>query len=170
MRKHLVLQYRELRNASDGNCSSWVRIDLAWDSEKAITYFRIKSSPKFLGVRLFSWLYENTCARISISHLLKLHNKRGWQRQEVGYDLKKPKQLSIYATARFPVWQLKYMDLLRVFWSPETKAVNVKELNGKISKMEEMRKLRHWCKTWRDWRIARVQSRYLTEKCSVWRS
>jgi leucyl-tRNA synthetase len=60
--------------------------------------------------------------------------------KDIGYDLKKPKKLTIYAAAKFPAWQEKYIDLVRLAWNPETKGVNDKELNGKISKLGEMKK------------------------------
>ncbi|KAH8687396.1 hypothetical protein BGZ60DRAFT_475400 [Tricladium varicosporioides] len=60
--------------------------------------------------------------------------------KDIGYDLKKPKKLSIFAAAKFPGWQQKYIELVREAWNPETKSVNDKELNGKISKMGEMKK------------------------------
>ncbi|KAH6682803.1 leucyl-tRNA synthetase-like protein [Halenospora varia] len=60
--------------------------------------------------------------------------------KDIGYDLKKPKKLSIFAAAKFPAWQEKYIDLVREAWNPETNSVNDKELNGKISKMGEMKK------------------------------
>ncbi|KAF4637500.1 hypothetical protein G7Y89_g586 [Cudoniella acicularis] len=60
--------------------------------------------------------------------------------KDIGYDLKKPKKLTIFAAAKFPAWQEKYIDLVREAWNPATKSVNDKELNGKISKMGEMKK------------------------------
>jgi leucyl-tRNA synthetase len=60
--------------------------------------------------------------------------------KDIGYDLKKPKKLTIFAAAKFPAWQEKYIDLVREAWHPDTKSINDKELNGKISKMGEMKK------------------------------
>jgi leucyl-tRNA synthetase len=60
--------------------------------------------------------------------------------KDIGYDLKKPKKLTIFAAAKFPAWQEKYIDLVREAWHPETKIINDKELNGKIAKMGEMKK------------------------------
>ena len=60
--------------------------------------------------------------------------------KDIGYDLKKPKKLTIFAAAKFPAWQEKYIDLVREAWDPTTKSANDKELNGKISKMGEMKK------------------------------
>ncbi|CAG8973722.1 hypothetical protein HYALB_00006995 [Hymenoscyphus albidus] len=60
--------------------------------------------------------------------------------KDIGYDLTKPKKLTIFAAAKFPAWQEKYIDLVREAWNPTTKSVNDKELNGKISKMGEMKK------------------------------
>ena len=58
--------------------------------------------------------------------------------KDIGYDLKKPKKLSIFAAAKFPAWQEKYIDLVKEAW--DGKGVNDKELNGKIAKMGEMKK------------------------------
>jgi leucyl-tRNA synthetase len=60
--------------------------------------------------------------------------------KDIGYDLKKPKKLTIFAAAKFPAWQEKYIDLVREAWHPDTKTINDKELNGKIAKMGEMKK------------------------------
>ena len=60
--------------------------------------------------------------------------------KDIGYDLKKPKKLNIFAAAKFPAWQEKYIDLVREAWHPDTKTINDKELNGKIAKMGEMKK------------------------------
>jgi leucyl-tRNA synthetase len=60
--------------------------------------------------------------------------------KDIGYDLKKPKKLTIFAAAKFPAWQEKYIDLVREAWHPETKIINDKELNGMIAKMGEMKK------------------------------
>jgi leucyl-tRNA synthetase len=61
--------------------------------------------------------------------------------KDIGYDLKKPKKLTIFAAAKFPAWQEKYIDLVKAEWDPEKKNVkNEKELNGKIAKMGEMKK------------------------------
>jgi leucyl-tRNA synthetase len=59
--------------------------------------------------------------------------------KDIGYDLKKPKKLSIYCASRFPAWQEKYIDLVRESWVPG-KGADDKALNGKISKMGEMKK------------------------------
>ncbi|KAG0646318.1 Leucyl-tRNA synthetase [Hyphodiscus hymeniophilus] len=58
--------------------------------------------------------------------------------KDIGYDLKKPKKLTIFAAATFPAWQQKYVDLVKEAWSPE-KGMS-KEVNGKIAKMGEMKK------------------------------
>ncbi|KAI9049734.1 hypothetical protein LZ554_005886 [Drepanopeziza brunnea f. sp. 'monogermtubi'] len=60
--------------------------------------------------------------------------------KDIGYDLKKPKKLTIFAAAKFPAWQEKYIDLVREAWNPSTQSVNDKELMGKIGKMGEMKK------------------------------
>jgi leucyl-tRNA synthetase len=60
--------------------------------------------------------------------------------KDIGYDLKKPKKLTIYAAEKFPAWQEKYIDLVREAFDEKTKAVNDKELTPKISKLGEMKK------------------------------
>jgi leucyl-tRNA synthetase len=60
--------------------------------------------------------------------------------KDIGYDLTKPKKLTIFAAAKFPAWQEKYIDLVREAWHLDTKTINDKELNGKIAKMGEMKK------------------------------
>ncbi|KAG9234549.1 hypothetical protein BJ875DRAFT_542830 [Amylocarpus encephaloides] len=60
--------------------------------------------------------------------------------KDIGYDLKKPKKLTIFVAAKYPAWQEKYIDLVRDAWKPETKSLNDKELTGKIAKMGEMKK------------------------------
>ncbi|PBP23730.1 leucyl-tRNA synthetase [Diplocarpon rosae] len=54
--------------------------------------------------------------------------------KDIGYDLTKPKKLTIFAAAKFPAWQEKYIDLVREAWNPDTKSANDKELNSKIAK------------------------------------
>jgi len=60
--------------------------------------------------------------------------------KDIGYDLKKPKKLTIFAAAKFPAWQEKYIDLVKEAWDPVTKSANDKELMGKVGKMGEMKK------------------------------
>lgn len=61
--------------------------------------------------------------------------------KDIGYDLSKPKKLTIYVAANFPAWQEKYIDLVQANWSAETKSLgDEKALNGQIAKMGEMKK------------------------------
>jgi len=60
--------------------------------------------------------------------------------KDIGYDLTKPKKLRIFAAAKFPAWQEKYIDLLKEAWDPTTKSVNEKEIKAKVAKMGEMKK------------------------------
>ncbi|OAA52133.1 Rossmann-like alpha/beta/alpha sandwich fold protein [Cordyceps fumosorosea ARSEF 2679] len=60
--------------------------------------------------------------------------------KDIGYDLKKPKKLTVFVADGFPAWQEKYIDLVREAWNPETRSMDDKELNGKIAKMGEMKK------------------------------
>lgn len=59
--------------------------------------------------------------------------------KDIGYDLKKPKKLTIFAAAKFPAWQEKYIDLVRDAWVPG-KGTDDKALNGQIAKLGEMKK------------------------------
>jgi leucyl-tRNA synthetase len=69
-----------------------------------------------------------------------LAQKKKAKGKDIGYDLKKPKKLTIFAAAKFPAWQEKYIDLIREDWDPKTKSIDDKELKGKIAKMGEMKK------------------------------
>ena len=82
---------------------------------------------------------RNTSSNITSAEAAQ--QKKKAKGKDIGYDLKKPKKLTIYAAAKFPAWQEKYIDLVRDHWVPKTKSMtNEKELNGKISKMGEMKK------------------------------
>lgn len=62
--------------------------------------------------------------------------------KDIGYDLTKPKKLSIFVAKNFPEWQEKYISLVKESWDEGEKNMKVsdKELNGKIAKMSEMKK------------------------------
>jgi leucyl-tRNA synthetase len=60
--------------------------------------------------------------------------------KDIGYDLKKPKKLTIFAAAKFPTWQEKFIDLVREQWDPISKSVNDKELNAKMKTLGDMKK------------------------------
>ncbi|CAJ2511877.1 Uu.00g075020.m01.CDS01 [Anthostomella pinea] len=61
--------------------------------------------------------------------------------KEMTFDPKKPKKLTIFMSDKFPAWQEKYIDLIRMVWDPATKSIqNEKELSGKIGKMGEVKK------------------------------
>ena len=64
--------------------------------------------------------------------------KRKAKGKDIGYDLKKPKKLTIFAAAKFPTWQEKYINLVKEAW--DGKGMDDKELNGKIAKLGEMKK------------------------------
>ncbi|TVY26809.1 Leucine--tRNA ligase, cytoplasmic [Lachnellula hyalina] len=81
---------------------------------------------------------RNTSSNVTSAEAAQ--QKKKAKGKDIGYDLKKPKKLSIFAAAKFPAWQEKYIDLVREAWNPDTKTVNDKELNGKIAKMGEMKK------------------------------
>jgi leucyl-tRNA synthetase len=75
----------------------------------------------------------------SITSAEAAQQKRKAKGKEISYDLKKPKKLTIFAAAKFPAWQEKYIDLMREAWVPG-KGADDKALNGKIAKMGEMKK------------------------------
>ncbi|KAM0223320.1 hypothetical protein ACHAQD_003512 [Fusarium lateritium] len=81
---------------------------------------------------------RNTASNINSAEGLQLKKKA--KGKETSFDPKKPKKLTIFVTDKFPAWQAKYIDLLKEMWKVETNSVNDKELNGKISKMGEMKK------------------------------
>jgi leucyl-tRNA synthetase len=56
------------------------------------------------------------------------------------FDPKRPKKLTIFAAAKYPAWQEKYVELLRSHFDALSMSVNDKELNPKVSKMGEMKK------------------------------
>ena len=60
--------------------------------------------------------------------------------KDIGYDLKKPKKLTIFAAATFPAWQEKFIDLVREQWNPSTGSINDKELNAKMKTLGDMKK------------------------------
>lgn len=60
--------------------------------------------------------------------------------KDIGYDLKKPKKLTIFCAGKFPAWQEKFIDLVREQWNPASKSVNDKELNAKMKTMGDMKK------------------------------
>jgi leucyl-tRNA synthetase len=57
--------------------------------------------------------------------------------KDIGYDLKKPKKLTIFVAAKFPAWQEKYIDLVKEAW--DGKGMDDKEVNAKVAKMGEMK-------------------------------
>ncbi|CCT67024.1 probable leucine--tRNA ligase, cytosolic [Fusarium fujikuroi IMI 58289] len=81
---------------------------------------------------------RTTASNVNSAEGLQLKKKA--KGKETSFDPKKPKQLTIFVTDKFPAWQAKYIDLLKEMWNVEAKSVNDKELNGKIGKMGEMKK------------------------------
>ncbi|KAG6354707.1 hypothetical protein INS49_004725 [Diaporthe citri] len=82
---------------------------------------------------------RHTSSNINSAESAQLKKKA--KGKETVYDPKKPKQLTIFTTDKFPAWQEKYVDLLRENWDANNKSItNEKELNGKIGKMGEMKK------------------------------
>ncbi|KAI9820765.1 MAG: cytosolic leucyl tRNA synthetase [Pycnora praestabilis] len=60
--------------------------------------------------------------------------------KNIAFDPKLPKKLTIFAAAKYPAWQEKYIDLVREAFDETSLSVNDKELNPKVSKMGEMKK------------------------------
>ncbi|EHA18526.1 hypothetical protein CBS63078_5013 [Aspergillus niger] len=60
--------------------------------------------------------------------------------KQTAFDPRKPKKLSIYAAKKFPVWQEKYIDLVREAFDAVSISFNDKELNAKVGKLGEMKK------------------------------
>ncbi|XHG01555.1 2-isopropylmalate synthase [Aspergillus wentii] len=56
------------------------------------------------------------------------------------FDPRKPKKLTIYAAKKYPVWQEKYIDLVREAFDAVSISINDKDLNAKVGKLGEMKK------------------------------
>ncbi|KAJ6015993.1 Leucine--tRNA ligase cytoplasmic [Penicillium herquei] len=66
--------------------------------------------------------------------------KRLAKGKNLAFDPRKPKRVTIYAAKKYPVWQEKYIDLVRDAFDSLTLSINDKELNAKIGKLGEMKK------------------------------
>lgn len=66
--------------------------------------------------------------------------KRLSKGKNIAFDPRKPKKVTIYAAKKYPVWQEKYIDLVRDAFDSLNISINDKELNGKIGKLGEMKK------------------------------
>lgn len=80
---------------------------------------------------------RNTSSNITSAEAAQ--QKKKAKGKDIGYDLKKPKKLTIFAADKFPTWQEKYIDLMRESWVPG-KGADDKTLSSKIAKMGEMKK------------------------------
>ncbi|KAI9852077.1 MAG: cytosolic leucyl tRNA synthetase [Thelocarpon superellum] len=60
--------------------------------------------------------------------------------KNVAFDPKKTKKFTIFAATKYPAWQEKYVDLVREAFDATHLTVDDKALNGKVSKMGEMKK------------------------------
>lgn len=56
------------------------------------------------------------------------------------FDPRKPKRITIYAAKKFPVWQEKYIDLVRDAFDALHVSIDDKDLNAKVGKLGEMKK------------------------------
>lgn len=81
---------------------------------------------------------RNTSSNITSAEASQ--QKKKAKGKDIGYDLKKPKKLTIFAAAKFPAWQEKYIDLVREAWDPVKKGVDDKDLNAKMKSMGDMKK------------------------------
>ncbi|CAD6502932.1 BgTH12-02606 [Blumeria graminis f. sp. triticale] len=61
--------------------------------------------------------------------------------KEIGYDISKPKKLTIYFAQCWPEWQSKYIDLLKTLWDRETNSMKVddRDLNSRVASMGELK-------------------------------
>ncbi|KAE8150414.1 hypothetical protein BDV25DRAFT_154356 [Aspergillus avenaceus] len=66
--------------------------------------------------------------------------KKASKGKNTGFDPRKPKKITIFAAKKFPVWQEKYIDLVREAFDSMSITINDKELNAKVGKMGEMKK------------------------------
>jgi leucyl-tRNA synthetase len=62
--------------------------------------------------------------------------------KDIGYDLKKPKKLTIFTAAKFPAWQEKYIDLMREAWNVETKTVDDGEIKKRVGTMGDKNEMK----------------------------
>jgi leucyl-tRNA synthetase len=72
----------------------------------------------------------------SINSAEAAQQKKKAKGKEIGFDPKKPKKLTIYVADKFPVWQEKYIELVRGAFDKKTMTVNDKEVTPKISKAD----------------------------------
>ncbi|GAO46196.1 hypothetical protein G7K_0433-t1 [Saitoella complicata NRRL Y-17804] len=76
-----------------------------------------------------------------------IHSAEGQQlkkqkkgKQNLAFDPKKPKKLSIFVAAAYPAWQQKYVDLVGEHYDSATNTIDDKALLPKVSKMGEVKK------------------------------
>jgi leucyl-tRNA synthetase len=81
---------------------------------------------------------KTTSSNITSAEAAQLKKKD--KGKAIAFDPRAPKKLSIYAAAKYPAWQEKYIDLVREAFDATSISVNDKELNPKISKLGEMKK------------------------------
>ncbi|EHK98238.1 putative Leucyl-tRNA synthetase, cytoplasmic [Glarea lozoyensis 74030] len=81
---------------------------------------------------------RNTSSNITSAE--SAQQKKKAKGKDIGYDLTKPKKLTIYVAAKFPAWQEKYIDLTRQTWDSEANKMDEKTLNAELKKMGEMKK------------------------------
>lgn len=80
-----------------------------------------------------------TCGNITSAEASQLKKKS--KGRDIGYDPSKPKKLTIYFAKSWPVWQEKYIQLIKSVWASEKKVFSIdeKELNNKVAMMGELK-------------------------------
>ena len=143
MHKDLVLQYIELQAlllaviAPHWSEYIWLEV-LHKPSTIQNALYPVVPTPKAALTATREYVRATSSNITSAEGAALKKQKKG---KDIGYDLKKPKKLTIFAAAKFPAWQEKYIDLVRHSWDEEAnKITDDKELNGKIAKMGEMKK------------------------------
>ena len=74
----------------------------------------------------------------SITSAEAAQQKKKDKGKSIAFDPKKPKKITVFAAAKYPAWQEKYIDLVREAFDGTT--LDDKELSPKIAKMGEMKK------------------------------
>ena len=143
MHKDLVLQYIELQAlllvviAPHWSEYIWLEV-LHKPSTVQNALFPVVPAPKAALTAAREYV-RMTASNITSAEAAQ--QKKKAKGKDIGYDLKKPKKLTIFAAAKFPAWQEKYIELVRDSWDTKAnKVADDKELNGKIAKMGEMKK------------------------------
>jgi leucyl-tRNA synthetase len=143
MHKDLVLQYIELQalllTVIAPHWSEYIWLEVLHKSSTIQdALFPVVPAPKAALTAAREYVRVTSS---NITSAEAAQQKKKAKGKDIGYDLKKPKKLTIFAAAKFPAWQEKYIELVRDSWDVKAnKATDDKELNSKIAKMGEMKK------------------------------